>query len=49
MPTSVPRSYRRGGGLDLRMFRNRLGVDLAYYNNTSKDLIVNMPVSSASV
>ena len=24
-------------GLDLRMFRNRLGVDLAYYNNTSKD------------
>ena len=35
-------------GLDLRMFRNRLGVDLAYYNNTSKDLIVNMPVSSAS-
>lgn len=31
-------------GLDLRMFRNRLGVDLAYYNNTSKDLIVNMPV-----
>ena len=35
-------------GLDLRMFRNRLGVDLAYYNNTSKDLIVNMPISSAS-
>ena len=35
-------------GLDQRMFRNRLGVDLAYYNNTSKDLIVNMPVSSAS-
>ncbi len=35
-------------GLDLRMFRNRLGIDLAYYDNTSKDLIVNMPVSSAS-
>jgi len=35
-------------GLDLRMFRNRLGIDLAYYDNTSKDLIVNMPVSTAS-
>lgn len=35
-------------GIDLRMFRNRLGIDVAYCDNTSKDLVLNMPVSSAS-
>ncbi len=36
------------GGLELSFLRNRLGLDLTYYNNTSKDLIipVNVPVTS---
>lgn len=32
-------------GVDLRMFRNRLNIDAAYYDGTSKNLIANMPVS----
>ncbi len=36
------------GGLELRFLNNRLGLDLTYYNNTSKDLIipVKVPVTS---
>lgn len=36
------------GGLELKFFRNRLGVDFSYYNNTSKDLIipVSVPITS---
>lgn len=36
------------GGLELKFLSNRLGLDLTYYNNTSKDLIipVNVPVTS---
>ncbi len=36
------------GGLELRFLKNRLGLDLTYYNNTSKDLIipVKVPVTS---
>lgn len=32
-------------GVDLRMFRNRLNLDIAYYDGKSKNLIANMPVS----
>lgn len=32
-------------GLDLRMFRNRLSLDVAYYDGKSKNLIANMPLS----
>lgn len=36
------------GGIEARFFNNRLGLDLTYYNNTSKDLIipVRVPVTS---
>ena len=34
-------------GVDLRMFRNRLNLDVAYYDGQSKNLIANMPVSYA--
>lgn len=32
-------------GADIRMFRNRLKMDIAYYDGTSKNLIADMPVS----
>lgn len=32
------------GGIELRFLKNRLGIDLTYYNNTSKDLIIAVPV-----
>lgn len=32
-------------GADIRLFRNRLKMDIAYYDGTSKNLIANMPVS----
>ncbi len=32
-------------GLDLRMFRNRLNLDIAYYDGTSRNLISHMPLS----
>ncbi len=35
-------------GADLRMFKNRVQLDIAYYNSTSKDQIMNVPVSRAS-
>lgn len=35
-------------GLDLRFFNNRLGVDLAYYKNNTKDQIIRVPVSNTS-
>ncbi|RYG06330.1 MAG: SusC/RagA family TonB-linked outer membrane protein [Chitinophagaceae bacterium] len=36
------------GGIELRFLKNRLGLDLTYYNNTSKDLIipVRVPITS---
>lgn len=36
------------GGLELKFLQNRLGIDITYYNNTSKDLIipVKVPVTS---
>ncbi len=35
-------------GTDIRLLRNRIGIDLTYYNNNSRDQIVELPVSSSS-
>ena len=35
-------------GLDMKMFRKRLNLDVAYYNTITKDLISQMPVSKAT-
>ncbi|MBB3695987.1 SusC/RagA family TonB-linked outer membrane protein [Flammeovirga yaeyamensis] len=35
-------------GLDLRLFNNKVGLDLAYYNQTATDQILPVDVSSAS-
>lgn len=36
------------GGLELAMFGNRLGVDLAFYKTNTVDQIVDLPVSTAT-
>ena len=35
-------------GLDLRMFRNRLNIDAAYYDSKSSNIISQMPITSAT-
>ena len=35
-------------GTELKFFNNRIGIDLAYYNNRNEDLILSVPVSGAS-
>jgi len=35
------------GGANLQFFRNRLGLDVTYYHNTSRNQILPIPVSSA--
>lgn len=35
-------------GVDLRMFRNRLNLDLSYYRNQTDNAIAEMPISSAT-
>lgn len=35
-------------GLDIRFFNNRLGLDLGYYNQTTKDQIMRLPISRTS-
>ena len=35
-------------GADIRLFRSRLNLDIAYYDSESKNQIVSMPVSQAS-
>ena len=35
-------------GVDLRMFRNRLNIDMAYYNSKTTNALASMPVSSAT-
>lgn len=35
-------------GLELRMFKNRLSLDAAYYDSVTKDLISQMPISYAN-
>ncbi|GHE23537.1 SusC/RagA family TonB-linked outer membrane protein [Sphingobacterium griseoflavum] len=34
-------------GLNMQFFQNRLGFDVTYYNNTTRDQILPVPVSSA--
>jgi outer membrane receptor protein involved in Fe transport len=36
------------GGVDLRFLRNRIGLEFTYYNNTSKDLIIPVAVTTSS-
>lgn len=35
-------------GLDMKMFRKRLSLDIAYYNTITKDILSQMPVSKAT-
>jgi len=35
-------------GLDLRFFQNRLGLDITYYNQVSKNQILNVNISNAA-
>lgn len=35
-------------GLDLRMFNNRLGIDVSYYNNNSRNQILAIPLDPIS-
>lgn len=35
-------------GLDLRFLRNRIGLDVTYYNSLSKDIILAVPVTGSS-
>lgn len=35
-------------GVDLRFFKNRIGLDVTYYDNLSEDLIMNVPVAGSS-
>jgi len=35
-------------GLDLRFFRDRLGLDVSYYKNDNEDLILEVPISGTS-
>ncbi len=35
-------------GLEMKFFNNRLGLDFTYYNQNSKDQILNMPLSSTT-
>lgn len=36
------------GGLDLRLFKNRINVELAYFNQRSRDIIFAVPIAGAS-
>lgn len=35
-------------GMDLRLFKNRVGIDFAYYNNRTKNQILSAPVDPSS-
>ena len=35
-------------GIDLKFFKNRLGIEFTYYNQQNKDQIINLSVSGAS-
>lgn len=41
-------SYSMEVGLDVRFFQSRLGVDLTLYQQTTKDQIMSLPISSGS-
>jgi len=36
------------GGIELKFLKNRVGAEFTYYNNTSKDLIIPVSVTSSS-
>ncbi len=44
-PTST---YSYEFGLDLRLFKSRLNLDLTYYDQSTKDQIMNLPVTKTS-
>jgi TonB-linked SusC/RagA family outer membrane protein len=35
-------------GTDIRLFNDRIGIDLTYYNNDSRNQIISVPISRAS-
>lgn len=35
-------------GLDIRLFKDRLGLDIAYYDNTTKNQIIEVPIPNSS-
>jgi TonB-linked SusC/RagA family outer membrane protein len=35
-------------GTDLRLFQNRLGLDISYFKNTNKDLLMSVPIAPSS-
>jgi TonB-linked SusC/RagA family outer membrane protein len=35
-------------GLDLKMFKNRLGIDFSYYHNVTKNQIIDAPMDAAT-
>ena len=39
-------SISRNLGIDISLFRNRIDLSVDYYNNDSKDLLLNVPVAS---
>ena len=40
--STVNRNY----GMDITLFRNRLNLSIDYYNNSSKNLLLNVPIAS---
>lgn len=44
-PTST---YSYEFGFDVRFFKDRIGLDFGYYHQSTKDQILNMPISKAS-
>lgn len=44
-PTST---YSHEVGIDVRFFNNRLGIDFGYYNQSTIDQILNLPISEPS-
>ncbi|MFZ1264110.1 MAG: SusC/RagA family TonB-linked outer membrane protein, partial [Chitinophagaceae bacterium] len=40
--STVNRNY----GVDISMFKNKVNLSVDYYNNTSKDLLLNVPIAS---
>lgn len=36
------------GGIEARLFKNRIGIDLSVYQKTSQDLIINLPLDPAT-
>ena len=39
-------TLNRNFGVDISMFKNKVNLSVDYYNNTSKDLLLNVPIAS---